>query len=112
MRLPIPSVSAIILNNGGAGHSAPIAVRAGADVTVELHRLLTCMEAYEDDPVECCLIGEDCAMEKVTEKTASGTSNSDSGASSSYVKCPPATFNMCVAQGWLCRQHPRVIWDR
>ena len=112
MRLPILSISAIILNSGGAGYSAPLAVRIGAEVTAELHRLLRCTEAYEDDVGECCLIGEVCATEDRTDKIGSGNIDSDISANISSMKCPPSTFDMCVAQGWLCRQRPRIVWDR
>jgi hypothetical protein len=108
MRLPILSVSAIDLNSGGSDYSAPLAVQAGADVTKELNRLLRCMESYEGSPEECCLIGEIC----VSDKTGSGAVSKDNNTSSNTIKCPPATFSMCVAQGWLCRHRPRVIWDR
>ena len=110
MRLPILPISAVILNSGGAGYSAPLAVRIGANVSEELQRLLQCTEEFEGDFGDCCLIGEVCAAKKITDKGKSSTVTSP--ISSSSVQCPPTTFNMCVAQGWLCRHRPRVIWDR
>ena len=112
MRLPVVSISAGALNNGGIGFSAPLSVRVGADVTEELLRLLRCSEADENVLDECCLIGEVCGISH-RQATASTSSNINGGNSIiASSECPPSTFHMCAAQGWLCRRHPRVIWDR
>ena len=111
MRLPVLSVSAAALNSGGLGYSAPLAVRVGVGATEELHRLLKCVDAFEGNDGECCLIDDACDITSAEHSgnTRSSSSSSDGGGVIS--SCPPATFHMCVAQGWLCRSRPRVVWD-
>jgi hypothetical protein len=109
MRLPVLSVSSAALNSGGTGYSAPLAVRVGAEVREELRRLLSCAEEREHENGECCLIGEDCSLASLQ---STGSANSGGDSSGSTLSCPPETFSLCVAQGWLCRSRPRVVWDR
>ncbi len=116
MRLPVLSVTAADLNSGEPGFSAPLAVRVGAQVAEELHRLLRCTEDREDaDYLHCCVVGEVCEI--MPRENSSSSLNVDNSANSaigsiSSHECPPATFTMCAAQGWLCRSRPRVVWDR
>ena len=110
MRLPVLSVTASALNSGGVGFSPPLAVRVGAQAADELQRLLRCTEAYEDDHGECCVVGQVCESE--SSANVGNNVNSDGGGTIPVQECPPSTFTMCVAQGWLCRSRPRIVWDR
>jgi hypothetical protein len=112
MRLPVLSVSAAALNSGGLGYSAPLAVRVGVDVTEELYRLLKCLDAFEGNDGECCLIDSACDISSAEHSGSTRSSSSSSDGGDVISSCPPATFHMCVAQGWLCRSRPRVVWDR
>ena len=119
MRLPVLSVTAADLNSGEPGFSAPLAVRVGAQVAEELHRLLRCTGDREDaDYLHCCVVGEVCEIRPRDNSSSNSSLNVDNSASSAAIgsisshECPPATFTMCAAQGWLCRSRPRVVWDR